>query len=286
MKLQKPPYLLIFGAAGCIAWYALGIIIRKENPIYETLITASIVTFLFATFHEMKKEKLEHATFIGKKEHKKQYQDLISLFPQLLFINPGNITPSEISLKTTTLRGEIEIKISNSQKSAIVFEEKNSSQIEWSWGSGNTPEIIKKLCNIICEFSSDIDKCTSNSITLKDVNDHINSDLVVKYTINKNRSVYTIPYSQIRKIKEENISWDQYEKSFENKIATPQDVIEACNLLSLNENCSHKDLKSSYRKMTRIHHPDFNGGSKQSEQMMSNINSAKDTIEAWINNRG
>ena len=42
-------------------------------------------------------------------------------------------------------------------------------------------------------------------------------------------------------------------------------------ILNLSNKCSIDDIKKSYKRLSKLHHPDMNGGSKESEEKFKEI---------------
>ncbi len=52
------------------------------------------------------------------------------------------------------------------------------------------------------------------------------------------------------------------------------DIKRACNTLDLKPGFNRAELRSRYMKLAKTHHPDLNGGSKESEELLKSINQA------------
>ncbi len=61
----------------------------------------------------------------------------------------------------------------------------------------------------------------------------------------------------------------------------PTEEEKAIRTFGLSVHSSFEEIKSRYRELVKIHHPDTNGGDKAAEERLKTINQAYTTLKAW-----
>jgi DnaJ-domain-containing protein 1 len=64
--------------------------------------------------------------------------------------------------------------------------------------------------------------------------------------------------------------------------SAPPDLREALEVLGLVWPVSMIDLKAKYKQLAKLHHPDANGGDKESEEVLKSINLAYATLRGKL----
>ncbi|WP_203414906.1 J domain-containing protein [Entomobacter blattae] len=65
-------------------------------------------------------------------------------------------------------------------------------------------------------------------------------------------------------------------------LSIPKALKEPLNMLGLDWPISMEELKTRYKTLARLHHPDINGGSREAEEKLKNINSAYTTLKTHL----
>ena len=68
--------------------------------------------------------------------------------------------------------------------------------------------------------------------------------------------------------------------------ALPKDVRQACKTFELSVLVTLEELKKRYKDLVKRHHPDLQGGNKQAEERLKEINVAYRTLKTYLTENG